>query len=225
MLLYLCIPRRLVGGRPVSASITATSTASCSFWRHWMDFQMDGCWCPIRCLYLLFHPSQTLLVRGSPVTVASCTFQDAGGKSWWKPSHSNYSIGLCTLLFWSDQWHMSYQSSPEVALLRPEPRCEGVAYHWQLGLEVGKQVHRSFCRSGGTLHCHESSVLIPVLVSCAMCSVWEGRSRSVHQCLIQMLLIMHALLPVQSLLSQLRVPSLHRMLHNDQRWPQRALDR
>ena len=65
-------------GHPVSACTTTTSTASCSFCRHWMYFQMDGCWCPLRCLYLFFHPLQTFLMRESPVTVALCTFQEDG---------------------------------------------------------------------------------------------------------------------------------------------------
>jgi hypothetical protein len=54
-------------------------TVASSFRHHSITRQIDGWACPTRLKNYLFQPSRMLLVLASPLTVASCTFQMAGG--------------------------------------------------------------------------------------------------------------------------------------------------
>ena len=71
---------RLTGGLPTASCWIIVRTVASSFWHHLMTRHIiDGWACPTRLKNLLCQPSHMLLVLASPLTVASCTFQMAGG--------------------------------------------------------------------------------------------------------------------------------------------------
>ena len=70
---------RLAGGLPTASCWIIVWTVASSFWHRSMTRHMDGWASLTRLKKLLFQPSHMLLVLASSLTVASCTFQMAGG--------------------------------------------------------------------------------------------------------------------------------------------------
>jgi hypothetical protein len=70
---------RLTAGLPTASCWIIVPTVASSYWQHSMTRHIDEWACPTRLANLLFQPSHMLLVPTTPLTVASCTFEMAGG--------------------------------------------------------------------------------------------------------------------------------------------------